>query len=69
MNGLGKLGGGLAVLAGESAARAKVCGRRALRDCTALFSLGKYLRKRRISKALVLNTMGFFLDRREGDGV
>lgn len=31
MKGLGKLGGGLAVRAGESAARAKVCGRRARR--------------------------------------
>lgn len=35
MNGLGKLGGGLAVLAGESAADAKVCGRRVLTDRSA----------------------------------
>lgn len=35
MNGLGKLGGGLAVRAGESEALAKVCGRRALRERSA----------------------------------
>lgn len=36
MNGLGKLGGGLAAQAGESEALAKVCGRRARRERTAL---------------------------------
>lgn len=36
MNGLGKLGGGLAAQAGESEVLAKVCGRRARRERTAL---------------------------------